>query len=71
MVEQIKELLDHDPFQPFRIFLTSGQHYDISDPHLIAVAQSQIIYCFPSSDKIAYLRLNQIASCETLHPASS
>ncbi len=70
MIEQLKELLDREPFQPFRIILSNGDHYDVVDPHLLALGQSQIVFCFPRSDRLAYLRMNQIAAMETMPSAA-
>jgi hypothetical protein len=66
MLEQIRELLQQEPFVPFRIMLTSGQGFDVGYPGLLAEGQTQLIYCFPKSDRYAILRLNQLASIETL-----
>lgn len=70
MIDQIRELLHRDPFQPFRIILTSGDRYDVGNPDLVALSQSYVFYVFPKSDRMAWLRLNQIASVETLQAAA-
>ena len=64
MLESLKELLDRDPFVPFRIVLTSGKEYEITNPHLVALGESQITVYPPRSDKWSILRLNQIASLD-------
>ena len=61
MLDDIRELLDRDPFVPFRIVLTSGQTYEVSDPHLVALGQSQLNLYPPKSDRWSTIRLNQIA----------
>lgn len=66
MVESIHEMLHAQPFQPFRIVLTSGSQYDVRFPDLVVPLQTQIIYCYPKSDRFALLRLNQIAAVEML-----
>jgi len=70
MLEQLIERLDREPFQPFRIITTSGESYSVTNPHLLAVGQSQLIYCFPKSNKVAYLRLNQLVAFETFEEAA-
>lgn len=70
MLETIRELLDRDPFVPFRIVLTSGKEYDVSDPHLVALGQSQLNLYAPKSDRYSVLRLNQIASVDVLPQAA-
>jgi hypothetical protein len=70
MLEQIHELLNKEPFVPFRIILTNGDHYDVTSPHMVAMGATQVFYCFPNSDKLAWIRVNQITSLETLQQAA-
>ena len=65
MREEITELLDRDPFVPFRIVLTSGQGYDVDNPNLVALGETMLHIFFPKSDRYAALRLNQVAFTET------
>ena len=69
MKEQLHELLHHEPFVPFRIVLTSGKEYTVSNPDLIAFGESQITVYAAKSDHWSILRLNQIASIETVQAA--
>jgi hypothetical protein len=69
MLVEIKELLDRDPFVPFRIVLTSGQAYEIRDPHLAALGKSVIHVMHPRSDRYDILRQNQVAAIEVLEAA--
>jgi hypothetical protein len=66
VLQTIRELRSRDPFIPFRVAMTSGESYVIEDSELLAIGQSQLIYCRPHSDKVVYLRLNQIAEVEDL-----
>ena len=63
-------MLDRDPFTPFRITLTSGQSFEVVNPHLVALGQTQITVYHSKSDRFAILRLNQVASLEILEPAA-
>jgi hypothetical protein len=67
MLDKITERLDRDPFRPFQIVLTNGDRYDVVNPHLVALMQSEVFYAYPRSNKFAFLRLNQIAAVETLN----
>jgi hypothetical protein len=71
MLDNLRELLRRDPFVPFRIVLTSGDRFDVLNPDLVAIGESQLFYCYPQSDRLAYLRLNQIAALETLDRRSA
>ena len=66
ILDTIRHLHGRDPFIPFRIIMTSGDGYRIENSALLAIGKSQVVYCFPHSDRVAHLRLNQIASVEEL-----
>ncbi len=70
MIETIHDLLRRDPFQPFRIVTTTGDRYEVPNPHLVAIGESFLFYCFPRSDRLARIRLNQIVSVETIQAAA-
>ena len=71
ILETIKEWRIRVPFLPFRIMMTSGEGYEIRNSELLAIGQSQVIYCFPNSDRVAHLRMNQIASVEEFDAKTS
>jgi hypothetical protein len=70
MLESLKELLTHSPFQPFKIVTASGDKYEVEYAHLVALGESQISYFYPKSDRWVFLRLNQIAAFESAQQAA-
>lgn len=40
--EDIRDLLQKRPFQPFRIYLTDGKSYDITHPEICFLLQSRL-----------------------------
>jgi len=64
MIEAIRELLNAEPFHSFKIVLTSGEAVEVANPDLVAVGQSVVVVCWPKSDRISILRLNQITSVD-------
>jgi len=70
MLQTLRDLLDASPFVPFRIVLTSGDRYEVTDPHLVAIGRTQVFYCFPRSDRVAHLRMNQVAALESASETS-
>ncbi len=64
--ENIRELLDRDPFVPFRLVLSSGTHYDVMDPHSAALLKSEVFVVFPDGERWAHVPLFHIASIETV-----
>src|SRR5262249_12600150 len=69
IMDSMKELLNAEPFVPFQIMATNGRHYDVRDPFSIAINRSQVFYCFPKSDRVAHIRIQEIVSLETLQAA--
>ena len=65
IIETLRELLRAEPFVPFQIIATNGQHYEVRDPFRVAVNGSQVFYCFPESDRIAHIRIQELVSLET------
>ncbi len=68
MKDQLIEMLNREPFVPFRIVMTSGHEHEVVNPNLVAVGESQINVYAPKSDRYVILRLNQIAA---LHVAQA
>lgn len=71
MLERLEEMLRKEPFTPFRIIITSGTQYDVSAPLMVGVGKSELAYYFPKSDRLAHIRLNQIAAIETLETSNN
>ncbi len=65
MLESLRELLHKSPFQSFKIVTSSGDKYEVEDPDLVAIGQSQINYFYPRSDRWVFIRLNQITALES------
>lgn len=67
MLEQLEELLNRDPFAPFRVVLTSGSTYDVTSPYqLVLGTKGAIEFFYARSTLQARLRPNQIAAIEDL-----
>jgi hypothetical protein len=69
MLNEITELLDREPFMPFRIIVSSGHGYDVTDPHLVALGKSVVHVMRARSDRYDILRQNQVAAVEVLESA--
>jgi hypothetical protein len=64
--DDLRSLLTRDPFVPFRVRLTSGDYYDIRDPHLTVLMKSRLFIALPRSDRSVYVPYLHIAALETL-----
>jgi hypothetical protein len=68
IIDELKRLIDRTPFQPYVITLSSGERFDITERHQVAVGTSVVIVLPPNQASI-YLRSNQITSVQVLAPA--
>lgn len=66
IAKEVRELLDREPFQPFRIRASSGAAYDVSDPSLAVVMKSQILIIVPRSDRYSVVPFLHVAGIELL-----
>jgi hypothetical protein len=57
--EDIKELVQREPFRPFRITLTDGRTYDVRHPEMAMVGRSTVAIGLPANgqDETIYDRL--------------
>ena len=65
-INSIRELLEAEPFQPFRIRATRGATYDVRNPGLVVVLQSQILIAMPKSDRYSLVPFQHVAGVELL-----
>jgi hypothetical protein len=69
ILESLKELVDKEPFQPFRIVTASGDKYEIVDPHLVAIGKDQI-FIYTAGDHFVFVRNRQITAVESIRTAA-
>ena len=63
--ENIRELLDREPFLPFRLIMTSGKTYEVVDPNSAMLLKSEVFVVFPDGERWAHVPFLHIASVET------
>jgi hypothetical protein len=66
--DTVRELVERQPFVPFRIQLSSGENIDITTRISVAVMRTEIFVVLPD-DRWKIIPLRQIASIETLQAA--
>jgi hypothetical protein len=66
--KDIEELLDRRPFLPFRIFMSSGDAFDITRTLSAAVGRNGLFIVLPD-DRWKWILYRHIASVETLQAA--
>ena len=67
--EEILKLLDADPFVPFVIILSSGDRYQVDDPHRVALG-SNVIYVVQPREGICFFRRTQVVGVEQRQSAA-
>ena len=48
--EDIRERLRKRPFQPIRLFLSDGAHYDVWHPDIMVVGRTEVIMGMPTGN---------------------
>lgn len=64
--ENIQELLNREPFLPFRLIMTSGKTYEVLSANSAALLKSEVFIVSPYSDQGAHVPFSYVASIETL-----
>ena len=64
--KELQEVLDQEPFEPFRIRLSSGDVYEIRDPALTIAMRSRLFIAWPGTDRWTLVPFLHIAAVETL-----
>ena len=64
--ETIREWLNRQPFEPFEVRLSNGEHYQVRHPELLAIAKNRIIVVDPNTDRVVHVAMVHINSIEAL-----
>jgi hypothetical protein len=64
ILDTIQALQRRDPFDPFRIVISSGDKYLVENPHNLAIGESLLSYFYPHSDRFVFIRINQLVAIE-------
>lgn len=65
-IDSIRDLLERETFQPFRIRASSGIAYDVRRPGLAILLRSQVLVAEPKTDRYAVVPFLHIAGVELL-----
>ena len=67
---ELRELLNHEPFEPFRIRLSSGDAYEVRDPNSVAVGKNRAFIFFTDHEGwtfFSYLHVTAVESVRDGH----
>src|SRR5438045_1876649 len=69
--DAIIEMLEREPFEPFRICLGSEESHEIRNPHTVALMKSKVFVALPDAERSTFVSYLHIAALETIgngHP---
>ena len=63
----IQELLEKDPFQRFRIFMSDGHAYEVTNPGVVVPMDTKVFVALPEDHWkfLSYAQVTRIESIET------
>ncbi len=67
--DTIREWLHRQPFEPFELRLSNGEHYAVRHPELVAIGRNRIAIVDPNTDRIVHVALVHVNSIEALQTA--
>jgi len=65
----LEELLQREPFEPFRIRVSSGDAYDVRTPHAVALLKNRVFIALPDGERWTFCPYLHIAAVESLPAA--
>lgn len=68
--QSIEDLLQAEPFRPFRISTNNGKEYVVENPSLVHALKTYLFYAFPNSDHFALIDLRSISTLQTVDQAA-
>ena len=63
---ELHDLLEQEPFEPFRVRLSSGDAYEIRNPGLAVVMRTRLFIAAPGTDRWTLIPFLHIAAVETI-----
>lgn len=69
--EAIRELLRHQPFEPFEVVMSSGERYSVKHPEFLMLLPSKAVIGDPVTDRLAILSLMHITELRPIQPQAS
>jgi hypothetical protein len=68
IADDLRERLEQEPFEPFRIIASSGREVIVSNPGLVVMMKSAVFIAEPNSDRWAHIPYLHIAALESGGP---
>jgi len=62
--DELREFLEREPFEPFRVRVGSGDSYEIRNPALVVIMRSRLFIASPGTDRWTLVPFLHIAAVE-------
>lgn len=74
--DTFREILRREPFEPFRVVMSSGESYNVLHPEMALVSQRSLILALPDpshpeGERLAFCSYLHIAHVEVLKPTKA
>jgi hypothetical protein len=71
--DTLREILKRQPFEPFRVVMSSGESYNVMHPEMAFVTAKALILALPDAsitdgERLAFCSYLHLAHVETLRP---
>jgi hypothetical protein len=63
-VDEVGKLLRRVPFQPFRLFMSDGSHYDVRDPDQVILTPRAVYVGIPGGGDLV---AQDVVICDLVH----
>lgn len=60
----LRDLLEREPFEPFRVVMTSGEAYRVTNPGMATLLKSQVFIALHDGEKWVFCPYLHIATVE-------
>jgi hypothetical protein len=67
--DTIREWLNRQPFEPFELRLSNGDHYQVRHPEVLALGKNRIVFVDPNTDQAVFIALIHVNGIGVLQPA--
>jgi hypothetical protein len=72
--ETIREIIRHQPFEPFRVVMSSGESYNVMHPEMALVTTRSLILALPDpthseGERLVFCSYLHVAHVEVLRPS--
>jgi len=69
--DTIREALNHRPFEPFEVIMSSGERHVVKHPEFLMLTPSRAVIVDPITDRVAMLSLMHVTELRAIQPQAT